>query len=311
MRTLLMRPLCLRPMNTVAYLGPQGTFTEAALIHFFGQCTQLPVSSPLQAVEAVRAGTATHAVLAIENSVDGAVTPAFDALARGGVQIIGEHDIAIEFAIMVRPGFSGPVRTFATHPVGFQQVKGWVSQNLPEAVYHQASSNAEAARQVAEGLIDAAAAPKRAAEIYGLEVIAEGVADHQGATTRFVAITATCPPPAPTGHDRTSVTFTLPDAPGTLVGALSEFAARGVDLSRIESRPTRERFGEYLFYVDLVGHINDAPVGEALRAVYLRTENLQFLGSWPAANAAVRNHMPAEFDEATAWVEAARSGGAR
>ncbi|PFG27777.1 prephenate dehydratase [Corynebacterium renale] len=291
-------------MSTVAYLGPQGTFTEAALIHFFGDCQQLPVSSPLAAVEAVRSGEADRAVLAIENSVDGAVTPAFDALARGGVQIIGEHDIAIEFAIMTRPGFTGPVRTFATHPVGYQQVKGWVADNMPEAVFHPASSNAEAARQVSEGLIDAAAAPARAADIYGLSIIADGVADHTGATTRFVAVSPVCAPPARTGHDRTSVTFTLPDAPGTLVGALSEFAARGVDLSRIESRPTRERFGEYLFYVDLVGHIDDTPVAEALRAVYLRTEHLQFLGSWPAADTSVR----AGFEEADAWVDAARGG---
>ncbi len=305
----------------MAYLGPAGTFTEAALLRFadagaFGtaEITQLPVNSSRAAIDAVRAGRADFACVAIENSVDGAVTSTFDALADGGgVQIYHELELEIAFSIMVRPGTRlENVRTLATHPVAHQQVRRWMADHVPEATYVSASSNAAGAEAVAEGRADAAAAPHRAAALFGLDVLAAEVADVGGARTRFVTVGPRGVPTTRTGNDTTSVVFTLPDEPGTLVGALTEFALRGVDLSRIESRPTRRVFGTYHFYVDLVGHIDEAPLAEALRALWLRAEDIIFLGSWPAAadegrEAALAADL-ARLEQADAWVNAARSG---
>lgn len=274
-------------MSTVAYLGPHGTFTEAAAVQLRPQDTLLPVHSPAEAAECVVSGAAQWAVVAIENSVDGPVTPTFDALASSPqLQIYAETELDVAFAILAKGGQELPeAPRFATHPVAWQQVKSWVAARWPKASFLPASSNADAARMVAESQADVAAAPERAAAIYGLEVLAASVADHKGARTRFVLLGRRGTPPQRTGHDRTAVSFTLPNEPGSLVGALNEFALRGVDLSRIESRPTRQEFGTYRFYADLWGHIEDIPVAEALRALYLRAEELHFLGSWPAASA--------------------------
>lgn len=307
--------------TTVAYLGPAGTFTEAALLKLamtgvFGseEVTPLPVSSPGEALDAVREGGADFACVAIENSVDGPVTPTFDALAaEGGVQIYRELDLDIAFSIMVRPGTAlGDIRTLATHPVGYQQVKNWMAANIPRARYVSASSNAAGAEAVAEGRADAAAAPDRAAALFGLETVATNIADFDGATTRFVAVGPRGVPTPRTGNDRTSVVFTLPNEPGTLVNALTEFSQRGVDLSRIESRPTRKKFGTYTFHVDLIGHIDDVPLAEALRALWLRAETLTFLGSWPAETEPDgEDRLAADLarlEEATTWVDNARQG---
>lgn len=295
--------------TTIAFLGPAGTFTEAAVHKFAAHLPEvetLPVGSPSEAVAAVRAGQADYACVAIENSVDGAVTTTFDALVEAEpVQIYREVDIPVAFSIMTRPG-KGDIRRLSTHPVAFQQIRGWVKNNLPEVEFVSASSNAAAAEAVARGDADAAAAPARAAEIFGLETIAQGVADVEGAATRFVLVGRPARPTARTGQDRTSVIFTLPNEPGSLVGALQDLAHRGVDLSRIESRPTRETFGTYRFYVDLIGHIEDQPVAEALRALWLRTEVLLFLGSWPAATPAGK--PPRDLTAADDWVARARRG---
>ncbi|MDV2419951.1 prephenate dehydratase [Corynebacterium tuberculostearicum] len=295
--------------TTIAFLGPAGTFTEAAVHKFAAHLPEvetLPVGSPSEAVAAVRAGQADYACVAIENSVDGAVTTTFDAIVEAEpVQIYREVDIPVAFSIMTRPG-KGDIRRLSTHPVAFQQIRGWVKHNLPEVEFVPASSNAAAAEAVARGDADAAAAPARAAEIFGLETIAQGVADVEGAATRFVLVGRPGRPTARTGQDRTSVIFTLPNEPGSLVGALQDLAHRGVDLSRIESRPTRETFGTYRFYVDLIGHIEDQPVAEALRALWLRTEVLLFLGSWPAATPAGK--PPRDLTAADDWVAGARRG---
>ena len=213
---------------------------------------------------------------------------------------------------MMRPEFdSATIRTFSTHPVARQQVAGWVADNLPEVDFIPASSNAAAAQAVAEGRVDAAAAPERAADLFNLEVVARDIADVRGAHTRFVLVGRSGVPCPRTGDDRTSVVFNLPQRPGTLVGALTEFALRGADLSRIESRPTRTNIGTYRFHVDLNGHIDDAPVAEAISALYLRCDDLTYLGSWPAARREgeqVRNNTVARIAEAHAWVERMRRG---
>lgn len=272
----------------VAYLGPAGTFTEAAVRQFedagaFPGAVQLDsCSSPGEALDKVRAGYVDAAVVAIENSVDGPVTPTLDALAKGEVQIFGETELDIAFAIMVRPGTkAADVESFSTHPVAHQQVQGWMQEHMPRARFIAASSNAAAAQAVAEGEADAAAAPLRAAELFGLEVLADKVADVGNARTRFVLVRLAADPAPRSGHDRTALVFRLPNEPGSLVGALNEFAVRGVDMSRIGSRPTRRERYTYDFHVDLVGHIEDQDVAEAIDAVAARAQQLIYLGSWP------------------------------
>ena len=300
--------------TTIAFLGPAGTFTEAAMQHFaadFASPEGLPVNSPAEALAAVRTGAADYACVAIENSVDGPVTATFDALADGSrVQIYREVDLPVSFSILVRPGTSAEnLRTFSTHPVAYQQVRGWLEQNLPDVDYVPAASNGAAAQAVARGEVDAAASPARAAEVFGLDSLADSVADVAGATTRFVLVGPAGKPTERTGNDRTSVIFTLPNEPGSLVGALQEFAHRGVDLSRIESRPLRTVFGNYRFHADLIGHIEDQPVAEALRALWLRAEDVVFVGSWPSATALGEGPRDlARLKEADEWVAQARTG---
>ena len=280
--------------------------------HIEGDIEPLPVDSPSEALNAVREGRAQYAVVAIENSVDGAVTSTSDAFVEGGgVMIYREVELPISFAIMTRPGFElRDATSFSTHPVAHRQVRRWLEDNLPGAEFTAASSNAAAAKAVAEGEADAAAAPRRAADLFGLDVHAEGIADMSGARTRFVLAGPTGVPTKRTGNDRTSVVFQLPNEPGTLVGALQEFAYRGVDLTRIESRPTRETANTYNFYVDLVGHIDDVPVAEALRSLWLRATTIAFLGSWPRFDGGGDERIvdPERLEQAEQWVRAAREG---
>lgn len=270
-------------MTRIAYLGPAGTFTEEAARRFdLPEPDYVPADSPAAALDAVRAGSADVAVVAIENSVDGAVTSTSDALVEPGVRIIGETELAIAFAIMTRRGFLlDDAHLLTTHPVAHSQVKHWVSEHLPEVQFTPAPSNAAAARMVADGEADVAAAPERAADLFGLEVHARGVADMDTARTRFVLVAPDNQLPARTGRDRTGLVFQTPNKPGTLVAALQEFAARGVDMSRIESRPTRKEPNTYNFFVELVGHIEDQPVAEAVAAVEAAASWSRFLGSWP------------------------------
>ena len=306
----------------VAYLGPEGTFTEAAFDQFthqgaFGDPAQVQgvmVASPLEAIAAIHEAAADFACVAIENSVDGSVTSTFDALAyQPGVQIYHELDLPITFALMVRPGTAlEEVRSISAHPVAYQQVKKWATATLPGHEFLPASSNAAGAQAVAEGRADIAAAPARAAQVYGLEIVAEDVADVAGARTRFVVVGRAGKPHPRAGADRTAVVFVLRNEPGSLVGALGEFSMRGVDLCRIESRPIEKGLGTYRFHVDINGHIEDEPVAEALSALYMRCESIHFLGSWHAAGADAREKQLAEDIKrgrvAREWVAKAARG---
>lgn len=273
-------------VTRVAYLGPAGTFTEEAARRFDIPGAQyVPVDSPAAALSAVDAGEADYAVCAIENSIDGAVTTTMDALAATpSARIVGETELAIAFAVMTRPGqMLDDASRLATHPVAHQQVKRWAGEHLPRAEFIPASSNAAAAKMVADGAADVAVAPERAAALHGLEVHARGVADSGTARTRFVLVAKQPALPAPTGDDRTAVVFRTRNEPGALVRVLQEFAARGVDMTRIESRPTREEPNTYDFFVDLAGHADEEAVAGALEAGAAHTTRLRLLGTWPRA----------------------------
>ena len=306
-------------MVTVAYLGPPGTFTDAALQRMragshtaalLADAHAVPAASPGEALELVRSGAADYACVPFENSVDGTVSPTVDALATGPrLQVLAEVELDIAFSILVRPGTTpGEVSVFRTHPVAAAQVREWVARHLSGARIETTSSTAAGAEDVAAGRADATAAPARAGEINGLEALASGVADVGGARTRFVLVGRPTTPPARTGSDRTCVVFGLRHEPNSLVTALTELSIRGVDLTRIESRPTRvERF-TYLFHVDLVGHVDDPVVAEALSALRVRTQELRYLGSWPIADGSGTGTPPPDRGPADAWVRGMARG---
>ncbi len=280
-------------MSRIAYLGPAGTFTEAALIQLItaglvpgcdrNTARPAPADSTPAALDAVRAGDVDYACVPIENSIEGGVLPTLDNLAMGSpLQVFAETTLDVSFSIVIRPGRSATdVRTVAAHPVAAAQVRRWLADRMPTAEVVPANSNAAAAQQVAAGQADAGVSTALAAGHCGLDTLADGVIDEPNARTRFVLVGPPGPPSVRTGADRTSVVLRIDNAPGALVAALAEFANRGIDLTRIESRPTRAQLGTYLFFLDCVGHIDDVAVGEALRALQHRCADVRYLGSWP------------------------------
>jgi len=302
----------------IAYLGPEGTFTEAALRqitaaglvpeHGLGEVQPSPVESNSAALDAVRDGAADYACVPIENSIDGSVTPTLDSLAIGSpLQVFAETTLNVAFSIVVKPGRGATdVRTLAAFSVAAAQVRQWVAVNLPDAKLRPAYSNADAAQQVAEGHVDAAVTSPLAAERWGLATVADGVVDEPNARTRFLLVGRPGPPPARTGADRTSVVLRIDNAPGALLAALAEFGVRGIDLTRIESRPTRTGLGTYRFFADCVGHIDDDAVAEALKALYRRCADVRYLGSWPTGSPA--GALPPPADEAARWLTQLRHG---
>jgi prephenate dehydratase len=301
----------------IAYLGPEGTFTEAALralaangrIPSGGEpVTPIPAESTVAALAAVRAGEADFACVPIENSIDGSVIPTLDSLADGApLQVYAELTLDVAFTIAVRRGDRGEhVQTIAAFPVAAAQVKRWLAENLPKAQLVPANSNAAAAQDVAAGHADAAVTTALAAERYGLDTLAADVVDEANARTRFVLVGRPGPPPKCTGADRTSVVLQLENVPGALVAAMTELAVRDIDLTRIESRPTRTGLGTYKFFLDFVGHIDDDSVAEALRALHRRCADVRYLGSWPTGD--VVGAAPPPLDEAAAWLDRLREG---
>ena len=307
-------------MASIAYLGPAGTFTEAALLQMTdaGMVPQrggddwqpLPVDSTTAALNAVRDGAAEFACVPIENSIDGSIMPTLDSLAIGTpLQVFAELTLDVAFSIAVKPGrTAADVRTLAAFPVAAAQVRQWLAAHLPAAELRPAISNADAAQQVAEGLVDAAVSSPLAVTHRGLSTLAEGVVDEANARTRFVLVGRPGPPPARSGADRTSVVLRIDNAPGALVSTLAEFGMRGIDLTRIESRPTRTELGTYVFFLDCVGHIDDDAVAEALKALHQRCTDVRYLGSWPTGE--VDGTPPPPSDDAARWLARLRGDSA-
>ncbi|MGN2634896.1 prephenate dehydratase [Nocardia takedensis] len=300
-------------MPRIAYFGPSGTFTEMALADletsgaFDAPVERVPAPSQGAALDLVRAGEVEAAVVPIESSVEGSIAATLDSLAIGArLQIIAETELEVSFAIVAaREMALSEVKVLAAYPVAGAQVREWVARHMPQARAYTSSSNAGAAEDVVDGHADAAVSTALAGQRRGLTALATGVADHDQAVTRFVLVTLPRVAPAPTGADRTSIVFELPNEPGSLMRAFAEFATRGIDLTRIESRPTRTGMGTYRFYLDCVGHIDDTAVAEALKALH-RTARIRFLGSWPATSA---TGTPPPSDESAAqWLIQLRKG---
>jgi prephenate dehydratase len=293
------------------FLGPAGTFTEMALRSRPESegAESVAFASVDLALTAVRDGEVDGAMVPIENSVEGGVSATLDALTRSeGLVIVGEALVPITFVLAAPAGTTlEQVRRIGTHPHAWAQVRGWVAQHLPDALYVPAGSTAAAAAALsgapqepsatgAEGAVagsgkrtayDAAVCAPVAASNQGLTVLADGIEDRTGAVTRFVLVSRAGVVPEPTGADKTTVVlFQREDHPGGLLSFLEQFATRGINLSRIESRPTGERLGDYCFSIDCEGHVADERVGEALMGLRRVCAQVRFLGSYGRADLA-------------------------
>ena len=303
-------------MTRVGFLGPRGTFTEQAL-HTqpdLAAAEQVLYRTMPDVLDAVEHGEVDLGFVAIENSIEGTVNLTQDELAFSHDLLIQREVVLdIEHCLLGKPGTSlADVKAVLSIPVATAQCHAYLRAHLPGADLCAANSTAEAARTVAEATEAgwAAIAPRNAADVYGLDVLADDIADHPGNQTRFVLV-ARSGVPAPTGHDRTAlVIYQRADEPGSLISILQEFAARRINLSNLLSRPTKDGgLGDYCFIVYADGHIADELVADAMRALHAKQGRVKFLGSYPAAGAqahTAREHADARWREADDWLETLR-----
>jgi prephenate dehydratase len=279
------------PDRTVAFLGPSGTFTEEALRTQpdLAAARPLPQRSFAQVLAAVEDGRADFGFVAIENAIEGSVVAALDQLVfERELLIVREVLLPITQHLLAPPGTAlADVSRVLSFPVATAQCRAWLGANLAGVEELAATSTSEAVRTVAEERPAGTAAigTALAGSLYGLEVLAAGIEDHEHNVTRFVLV---APPaagiPAPTGHDKTSIVcFQSADRPGSLHGILGQFSARDINLVKLESRPTKQALGEYCFIVDFEGHVADEVTADCLRDLHVTLRELKFLGSYPAA----------------------------
>lgn len=297
-----------------AFLGPEGTFTDAALRAMTAgtDIETLPTVDVPAALAAVRSGEADYAVVAIENTVEGGVTATLDTLAVGApLVIIEELILPVAFELVARTERPlESIERIAAHSHGLAQCRRWIAANLTDVIQIAASSNSAAAAALADGSadFDAALAPPGTAARLGLALLTDGVADSANAATRFVRVGRPGSIPAPTGADKTTLVVHLPhDRAGALLEMLEQFAVRGVNLSRIESRPIGDKPGEYAFSIDALAHLDEARMTEALVGLKRTCPVVTFLGSYPAAHGVqtpvAEGTTDVDYAQARAWVE--------
>ncbi|CAN5505745.1 prephenate dehydratase [soil metagenome] len=291
--------------GTVAFLGPEGSFTAVAAERAAPASDRVPLTTIPDVVDAVRSGAAQIGVVPIENSIEGAVNLTLDTLAFGetGVHIRGEITLPISMNLLVRPGCAmDDIKEVRSHPMALPQCRVWLAANLSGIALATSASTARAAEEVAEGDGTLAAlGTVRAAERFGLEVLAPDIHDREGNTTRFVVLGRRMHPP--TGADKTSmVVFLGADRPGLLMRVLDEFALRNINLTKIESRPTKQQLGEYCIFIDATGHVTEARMAEALRSVHRHVKEVRILGTYPRADGMV--HAADGADSEDAYAEA-------
>ena len=295
----------------LAYLGPAGTFTEQAL-HSQADLldyTLTPTTSIPEVLRMVGDGRADFGFVAIENSIEGSVNITQDTLTFDTDLLIQREVVSeIELNLLAHAGVGlGDVEMVLSFPHAIAQCRTWLAENLPKAATGAANSTADAARQVAENRppATAAIATRRAAQTYGLEILVPDIEDHPENETRFVLVAAEGVP-APSGHDKTSlVVFQDADRPGSLLGILQEFAARSINLTRLESRPTKQGLGDYCFLIDLEGHVADEVVADCLRNLHMKNGRVKFLGSYPSASddGGLRDQASEASRDADQWLD--------
>jgi chorismate mutase/prephenate dehydratase len=275
----------LAPDARVTYLGPAGTYTHAAALQWFGKAAQWqPAVDIPEIFAAVESGKADYGVVPVENSSEGSVIPTLDAFNTSSLQITGELLLRIRQCLLAHTGTARhDIVKVVSHQQSLGQCRNWLATNLPGIDKVSVNSNAEAARLAAQQPGIAAIAGKTAAEIYGLQVLAEGIEDSHDNTTRFVLLSRTGAMQS-TGRDKTSIIISAHNEPGTLFRALEPFHRFGINLTKLESRPSRKAAWSYSFYVDFDGHVADGKVQEALQLLKSHALEVKMLGSYPAAS---------------------------
>lgn len=276
----------------IAYLGPAGTYTEEATLLHDSAARMTPMSSVLAVAAAVDTGMADEGVVAIENSLEGSVNDTLDVLIHESrLRIRKELVLPINHHLMAKPGISvNDIQVIYSHPQSLGQCRRFLERCFPKAQLMASLSNARAVEEAKSSPVPAAAiAPKRAADLYGMTSLASGIQDNPVNMTRFVVI-AHEDSPTLTGHDKTSICFSFDrDEPGQLYGVMGEFAQRNINLDKVESRPSKETLGKYVFLIDMEGHRLDPPVKAALEGVRKRVGMFKVMGSYPR----FRNGAPA------------------
>ncbi len=304
------------PPAHYGYFGPAGTFTHQALLTLpAAGGDPIPYATVGQALQAVRDGEVTSVLVPIENSVEGGVTATLDNLTYGDPLVITrEVLLPVQFGLYARPGARlSEIRQVLTHPHAAAQCRAWLADHLPGATVTEGGSTAGAAAEVADpqSRFDAAVCAAVAGEMYRLVPVAQGIADNAEAVTRFVLVSRPGPVAPATGADKTTmVLFMREDHPGALLEILEQFASRGVNLCRIESRPTKRTLGDYCFSVDAEGHLDDARVAEALMGLHRICADVVFLGSYPRADAERTDVRPGtanpDYAAAAGWLRRLR-----
>lgn len=296
----------------IAFLGPFGTFTEQAVWQVAPAGAELiPVTSVSQAFAALRRGEADRAVVPIENSIEGGVNATLDALSDGApLVIVAEMLVSVSFNLAVRPGTDpASITRIGTHPHAWAQCRQWAEATFPGVVHVPTTSTAAAAELLsgAEATFDAALCNATSVTRYGLEAAFQDIADNPGAVTRFVMASRPGALPPFTGADKTTILVSLPvNRAGALLTLLEQFAVRGIDLSRIESRPSGDGLGSYNFSIDIVGHVREERVQAALVGLHRMCPEVHFMGSYPRVDG-VRSEVPAgaldaDFRAGREWV---------
>ena len=301
---------------TFAYLGPAGTFTELALaqVKEAKNAKKISVNHVAEAIELVISRKVKRAIIPVENSIEGGVSATLDALAgTDKIRIYGEYLVPVSFNIVARPGAKlSDIRTISTHPVAYAQSRKWLLEKLPNHVHLPATSTAAAAAGLmTSDQADAAIAAPTITNHHKLITLARNIGENKQAQTRFIQIGLAGDLPKPTGADKTSVIVELPsDQPGSLLAMLEQFSTRGVNLTRIESRPIGDRLGRYRFNIDAEGHVLDESMGEALAGLHRFSPKVSFLGSYPRADKQQTkpegNNSNGQYADASKWLEGIR-----
>ena len=274
----------LEQATRVAYLGPQGTFSEMAVLRRFGHCVEgVPCASIDEVFRAVETGGAQFAVVPVENSSEGAIARSLDLLLATPLRICAEIALPVHQNVLCAKASLKSVRRVYSHAQSIAQCHGWLTRHLPNAERVPVSSNAEAARRAAKETGACAIGPEIAARRYGLKIVASNIEDAANNRTRFLVLGDL--DPGPSGSDATSIVLSAPNRPGAVHALLTPIARHGVSMSRLESRPTRIGQWEYYFYVDLIGHRSDPAVGHALAELEKLAPFLKILGSYPVSGA--------------------------
>lgn len=274
--------LALEKPLSVGYLGPEGTFTQAAVLKHFGHSVRaMPLGAIGDVFREVEAGSCNFGVVPVENSTEGVVNHTLDMFMRSPLHIAGEVTLRIHHHLMSRDLPLAAVQRVYSHQQSLAQCRGWLDRHLPLAERIAVGSNAEAARRAAEEPQAAAVAGAAAAELYALGILAERIEDEPGNTTRFLVIGPNDAPPS--GKDKTSLLLSCRNEAGGLHRLLTPFAEQGISMTRIESRPSRQQAWDYVFFVDICGHRADPAVAGALAALKDAANLCKVLGSYPVA----------------------------